>query len=255
MQNPTLHRRGIFRCRAFCSGFYFPWGWLFLALLHLEQSYYTTTQRGARGRISRGYRIWECADLLRDLSVGLPYRDTKPAERSAETAEVAAEVLRLFDESHGRLLRYAISLGLSVDDGEEIVQEVFLSLFKHLQLGKSRANLGGWLFRVTHNLALKKRGCNQRLKVLEVDGDGEAVEQRLDPGPNPEEQLTSNQRSERLRAVWRALPSRDQECLYLRSEGLRYREIARALGISLGSVSASLVRSLQRLSQVDREKP
>jgi RNA polymerase sigma-70 factor (ECF subfamily) len=74
---------------------------------------------------------------------------------------------------------------------------------------------------------------------------------RPDPSENPEERLLSNQRLKRLQAVLRALPEQDQWCLSLRAEGLRYREIADVLDISLASVSASLVRSLERLSRAD----
>jgi RNA polymerase sigma-70 factor (ECF subfamily) len=42
-------------------------------------------------------------------------------------------------------------------DGEDVVQDVFLEVFRHLQRGGSRLNLQGWLFRVAHNLALKRR--------------------------------------------------------------------------------------------------
>ena len=44
------------------------------------------------------------------------------------------------------------------------------------------------------------------------------------------------------------LPERDRRCLQLRAEGLKYREIARILGISLGAVSISLSRSLARMT-------
>jgi RNA polymerase sigma-70 factor (ECF subfamily) len=54
-----------------------------------------------------------------------------------------------------------------------------------------------------------------------------------------------------LQAVVRALPENDQHCLRLRSEGLRYREIATVLGMSLGAVSISLTRSLARLVRAD----
>jgi RNA polymerase sigma-70 factor (ECF subfamily) len=54
-----------------------------------------------------------------------------------------------------------------------------------------------------------------------------------------------------LLAVLRALPEQDQYCLYLRAEGLRYREISEVLGISLGTVSNSLGRSLGRLGRAD----
>ena len=61
-----------------------------------------------------------------------------------------------------------------------------------------------------------------------------------------------NEKEMRLRAVLRALPEHDQHCLRLRAEGLRYREIAEVLGMSLGAVSISLTRSLARLERADR---
>jgi len=61
----------------------------------------------------------------------------------------------------------------------------------------------------------------------------------------------TNQRRERLQAVLRARPEQDQWCLSLRAEGLRYREIAGILDMSLASVAASLARSLARLSRAD----
>jgi RNA polymerase sigma-70 factor (ECF subfamily) len=59
------------------------------------------------------------------------------------------------------------------------------------------------------------------------------------------------QRRQRLLAVVQALPANDQQCLRLRAEGLRYREIATVLGMSLGAVSISLTRSLARLARAD----
>jgi len=52
--------------------------------------------------------------------------------------------------------------------------------------------------------------------------------------------------------VIRALPARDRHCLFLRAEGLRYRDIAETLGMSLGGVAKSLARSVTRLMNADR---
>ena len=71
-----------------------------------------------------------------------------------------------------------------------------------------------------------------------------------DRAENPEEQLLRSRQHQHLQSVLRALPEQDQWCLSLRAEGLRYREISEVLGISLASVSASLARSLARLSRV-----
>lgn len=161
------------------------------------------------------------------------------------------EVVDLFEELRDRLLRYLLALGLSVHDGEEIIQDSFLLLFQHLRRGRARQNLRGWIFRVARNLALKQRAANQvRLRRI-VEFDKTSPDQSVDRSPNPEEQLQSELRQKRLLAVVQALPEQDQSCLCMRAEGLRYREIAEALGISLGSVAASLARSLAKLGRAD----
>jgi RNA polymerase sigma-70 factor (ECF subfamily) len=45
------------------------------------------------------------------------------------------------------------------------------------------------------------------------------------------------------------LPEQDRRCLSLRAEGLRYREIAEVLDMSLGAVSIALTRSLARIAR------
>jgi RNA polymerase sigma-70 factor (ECF subfamily) len=171
-------------------------------------------------------------------------------ETSHGPSELESEIISLFDELRDRLLRYVLSFGLHSADGEEIIQEAFLSLFQHLRLGRPRHNLRGWLFRVAHNQALKKLSSNEKRRDMAY-GDDMPEELHLDPTPNPEEQVHFSQRQSRLLAVLQALPALDQRCLRLRAEGLTYREIAEVLGVSLGSISASLTRSLARLGRVD----
>lgn len=169
---------------------------------------------------------------------------------SAKPSEIEREVMNLFEQFRNPLVRYALSFGIPVHDAEEITQEVFLSLFQHLQSLGSRKNIRGWIFRVAHNLALKQRYANQKSRNT-TPFDWTIEERQFDPSPNPEEQASSTQRRRRLLAVVDALPKTDQGCLRLRAEGLRYREIAEVLGISLGAVSISLTRSLARLIRAD----
>jgi len=159
------------------------------------------------------------------------------------------EVLLLFDRHAVSLLRYVASFGLRADEAEDVVQDVFLALFRHLRLDRSRRNLTGWLFQVSHNLALKQRKRGRRRAIASWDA---AVHQPVDSAPNPEAQLAQQERRSRLLPVLRALPPRDRRCLLLRAEGLRYRDIADTLGMSLGGVAKSLARSIARLVNVDR---
>ena len=181
-----------------------------------------------------------------DLSL-LAHTDARPG---AETYSPEDQVILLFNQLRDPLLRYTLSLGVGTSDGEDLIQDAFVSLSRHLRLGKSRANLRGWLFRVAHNLALKRKGAALRLHYV----GNVSFEMKADQGENPEEHLARAQRHQLLLAVWDALPELDRNCLRLRAEGLRYREIAQALGISLGAVSKSLVRSFEKLSRADARR-
>jgi RNA polymerase sigma-70 factor (ECF subfamily) len=179
----------------------------------------------------------------------------RKAVDSATPSPLEQEVVELFDQLRGRLLRYALNFGVPVQDGEEIIQEVFLALFQHLQQGKPRENLRGWVFRVAHNLTLKRRASLSSLGTSFSTASffeeqlGEESAFFADPAPNPEAQSASNQAQRQLLAVFRVLPEQDRRCLILRAEGLRYREIGQALGMSLGAVSMSLSRSLARMAR------
>jgi RNA polymerase sigma-70 factor, ECF subfamily len=171
-------------------------------------------------------------------------------ERAAVATRAAdEEVLVLFDRCWPSLLRYVSSFGLSVTEAEDVVQDAFLALFRHLRLERSRLNLRAWLFQVAHNLALKQRRRIHRRPTEPLD---DTVHRHPDPSLNPESLLAERQRRERLAPVVQALPPRDRRCLQLRAEGLRYREIANTLGMSLGGVAKSLSRSIARLVNADR---
>jgi RNA polymerase sigma-70 factor (ECF subfamily) len=159
--------------------------------------------------------------------------------------------MALFDEMRRPLFRYLASFALPPADVEEIVQDCFLALFQHLQQGKARTNLKGWLFRVGHNLALRRRRDDRRDRQNFPGSTISPSDIVIDPGPDPEGQFAAKQTQEALLAVVDALSDQDRRCLYLRAEGLRYREIAEVLDLSISTVSVSLARSLARICRAN----
>jgi RNA polymerase sigma-70 factor (ECF subfamily) len=170
--------------------------------------------------------------------------------RAASLEAVQHDVLALYDEHAPKLVRYARSFGLSDEAAEDVVQDAFVALFRHLVLDRPRHSLTGWLFRVTRNLALKQRRA-PGAPAADLLPDL-LVDRLVDPAHTPEERLAFSERCRRLRSVFRALAPRDRQCVYLRSEGLSYRDIAGALGMSLGGVAKSLSRAVARLAHADR---
>lgn len=169
--------------------------------------------------------------------------------REGRSSPLEAEIIELFDQMRERLLRYLRTFRLSAPDGEEVVQETFLALFQHLQRGRSRENLRGWLFRVAHNLALKRLQRERRDPWYQTGAEALPEDRIMDPAPSAEDEISRVQKKARLLAVLKALPEQDRRCLSLRAEGLRYRDIAQVLDMSLGAVALSLERSLARIAR------
>jgi RNA polymerase sigma-70 factor (ECF subfamily) len=186
------------------------------------------------------------ADSFSEPKIALGASAVEAAGKTQPSA-VEAQVLHLFDLLRNRLLRYLLSFSVAPADSEEIIQEAFLALFQHLRAGKPDKNLQGWLFRVVHNLGLRRRRDGRRDLDHFPTASMPQEDLALDPAPNPEEAFSTRQIRERLLAVVEALQEQDRRCLILRAEGLRYREIAAVLDMSLSSVSASLSRSLAKI--------
>jgi RNA polymerase sigma-70 factor (ECF subfamily) len=190
------------------------------------------------------------ASPFTDSGVFAGLRTAAAAQHDNRRTRLEAEVVELFDQFRNPLLRYLLSFGLALPDCEEVLQEVFLSLFQHLDRNKPRDNLRGWLFRVAHNLGLKRRYRDRRDN--ESRAPAGAGDRAIDPQPSPEDRAADRQTRKHLLAAIDALPEQDRRCLFLRAEGFRYREIAGIVGISLGGVSLSLSRSLARIARTIR---
>jgi RNA polymerase sigma-70 factor, ECF subfamily len=112
-----------------------------------------------------------------------------------------------------------------------------------LRKGERIDNLRGWIFRVAHNHGLTIRNRESMALALEPD-----VERQIpDRGENPEQALLERERRLRFHQAVEALSHQQRNCLYLRAEGFRYREIAEILGLSDSSVSVFLQRAIRRL--------
>jgi RNA polymerase sigma-70 factor, ECF subfamily len=172
------------------------------------------------------------------------------APGAVKDEDAASDVLTLFDQCAPQLLRHVASFGLDSPETEDIVQETFLALFRHVRLGRDQTNLRAWLFQVAHNLALRRRRTMRR-RPRHSPWSEALVHRQVDPAPDPEAQLVEGERRRRLRAVVQALSDRERRCLLLRAAGLTYRDIAATLGVSLGGVAKSLGRAVTRLVNAD----
>jgi RNA polymerase sigma-70 factor (ECF subfamily) len=182
-----------------------------------------------------------------DLTLPVALGSALPAP-AAETLVIA-----LFDAQARRLLRYIEHCGLDRDAAEDVLQETFLALHRHLVLDRPQSNLTGWLFQVAHNLARREQRRRRRAGPA-TSWDVASVSRVAAAAPTPEQAFHAAEADRRLRAAVETLPERDRSCLRLRADGLRYREIAAALNMSLGGVAKSIARSLKRVAHLSGEQ-
>jgi RNA polymerase sigma-70 factor (ECF subfamily) len=154
------------------------------------------------------------------------------------------QVTRVFEESREDVYRYLVTLGLPPPQAQEATQEAFLRLYLSLEKGMVIQNLRAWVFRVAHNHALDV-AAKERFRPIEPEL--EAV--LHDKCRSVELELIEREKMDHLGKAWLKLSPQQRECLHLRAEGLRYREIAETMQISISSVREFLGRAIHRLQK------
>src|SRR5207237_2676524 len=147
----------------------------------------------------------------------------KPVPLAMRLRRLAAsdcEATALVREMRKPLLRYLVCLGLSMDEAQDVVQDAFLGLHRHLSGGGSKENIRGWLFRVAHNRARNRQNSYARRFGEPLDGEIESV---LDEATHERIVLEKEKFRQMAKAIT-SLTECERGSLLLRAEGLRYRE-------------------------------
>ncbi len=135
------------------------------------------------------------------------------------------------------LQRYLGALTRDPAVAEDLTQDAFERLTREVRAGRAPADIGGWLHRVGHNLAMSR---GRRLSVADRHRS-DLVARGTIPAP---ESLTEAE--EDRRAVYAALENLaivDRRALILASQGYRGDEIARSIGRSDGATRTLLCRA------------
>src|SRR5579862_7843167 len=93
----------------------------------------------------------------------------------------ACEATNLYRELRQPLLRYLVCLGLSADEAQDVVQDAFLMLHRHLAAGASKDNVRGWVFRVAHNGARNRQKRYERRFAASLDPQAESIAHEATP--------------------------------------------------------------------------
>jgi RNA polymerase sigma-70 factor, ECF subfamily len=185
------------------------------------------------------------------------------------TAEEAMFVLRLQaneDAAYDELVRtystsiFHVAYRMLGDSAEasDVVQEIFLKVFRNIAGFKGEAALKTWIFRIAFSEILNRlRWWKRRHRFATVslddqqNGSGAGVAHVMaSSSPTPEQVLQSKEQEAAIQQALGKLSGEHRSIIVLRDiEGFSYNEIADVLGVSIGTVKSRLARARADLKQ------
>jgi len=133
-------------------------------------------------------------------------------------------------------------------EASDVVQEIFIKVFRNIGGFKGEAALKTWIFRIAFSEILNRlRWWKSRHRSSTVsldDQPGANGHYVTDSGPSPDEALESRERELAIQQALGKLSRDHRSIVVLRDiEGFSYTEIADVLGISIGTVKSRLARA------------
>jgi RNA polymerase sigma-70 factor (ECF subfamily) len=146
----------------------------------------------------------------------------------------------IFNKYHKKVYRIAYGVVRQREEALDVVQEVFIKLFRSIRNFKGRSHFYTYLYRMVMNTAIdhKRKVGKQFMSSLDEEGSFEPSEE---PEKGPERILLQKELEERVRLAMDKLPDEQRAALLYRDqEGLSYQEMAEAMGCSIGTVMSRL---------------
>ena len=171
-----------------------------------------------------------------------PATDNKLAERLTRGEPGA---FREFVEAYKkRIYGLAFELTRNHADAEDVSQTVFIKIFQSMETFREGGNLNAWIYRISVNAAidhLRKRSFFPSDKAAELPERAAA-----DPGRAAEH----SQLQAKIEAALDRISEREKTVFVLRHyHDLNLKEIAEALGLTVGAVKSYLFRSIKKLQR------
>jgi RNA polymerase sigma-70 factor (ECF subfamily) len=196
------------------------------------------------------------ATAILDLSPGISGEGDD--QRLIEALRSGSE--RAYEELLARFQQPVYTLAFRLlnnpSEAADVVQEVFLKVFRNIDHFRGQSTLKTWIYRITVNEAHNARRWFFRHRRQEVELDTDPADNRNwketipDNGRSPFEVTCAHEASGMITAALERLNPVFREAVVLRDiTDLSYEEIADVLGVSLGTVKSRILRGREALRE------
>lgn len=182
--------------------------------------------------------------------VVLQFEDRELVSRLKAKDEAALELLMA--QYGTKMFNLALRLTGNRQDAEEVLQDVFLTIFQKINKFREESALSSWIYRITTNaslMKLRKRPKVQEIPLEEELGpamtkEGMIAEPVVDWSGLPNDELDRKELIARLNAAIQKLPADYRSVFVLRDvEGLSAEETGHVLQISTAALKSRLHRA------------
>jgi RNA polymerase sigma-70 factor (ECF subfamily) len=173
---------------------------------------------------------------------------------SGEDESLTDDFDALVARHQASVFRLARLLTRSEGDAEDVLQQTFLSAWRHRAQFRAESSVRTWLLTITRNTALTARGRQSREPIDPTPLDDLGIRAGWG-GPSPEDLALQVERHDLLAAAFARLSADDREILTLRDlEELSGDATAQLLGVSLPAMKSRLHRARLALAARVREE-
>ena len=156
----------------------------------------------------------------------------------------------IYDKYHKKVYRIAYGVVRQREDALDIVQEVFIKLFRSIKNFQGRSHFYTYLYRMVMNTAIDHTRKSGKKFASSLDEEG-SFEPSDGAEKGPERVFLQKELEERVKRAMDKLPAEQKAALIFRDmEGLSYQEMAEAMGCSIGTVMSRLHYGRKKMQEL-----
>jgi RNA polymerase sigma-70 factor (ECF subfamily) len=159
-----------------------------------------------------------------------------------------AELLEAEGQGLFRYLYWALG---REEDARDALQEVLIRVHRNLGSLRDETSLKKWVYRIATNVAHDQRRIRSRGAQTFGTQDPAVIEGAAVTSRRPDDEVADRETHERLEKGLAALPEELRQALLLHTlGGMKYREVADALGWPIGTVTSRIHKARMMLQEM-----